>query len=182
MGTREQQASRGKGRPAFCRIVIMGPSGCGNSTLGRALADDLGWQFIEGDDFHSPENKAKMARGEPLTDADRIPWLDKVGKALANAPDGAVASCSALRRSYRDRLRSLAGPLFFVLPEVPRDELAQRLEERPDSFMPPSLLDSQLATLEPLGGGEDGMCIDGTRPVSGEIRRVRARVCADSKS
>jgi len=154
----------------------MGPSGCGKSTLGRALADALGRQFIEGDDFHSPENKAKMAGGQPLTDADREPWLDGVGKALANAPDGAVASCSALRRSYRDRLRRLAGDLFFVLPEVPRAELARRLEERRNSFMPASLLDSQLATLEPLGDDEDAMRIDGTRPVSEEVRLVRERI------
>jgi carbohydrate kinase (thermoresistant glucokinase family) len=155
------------------KVVIMGPSGCGKSTFGRALADALGWQFIEGDDLHPPENKAKMARGEPLTDADRTPFLDGVGKALARAPGGAVASCSALRRSYRDRLRHIAGPLLFVLPEVPRAELARRLEERPQSFMPPSLLGSQLATLERPDDDEAAMCIDGTRPVAGEIQRVR---------
>lgn len=153
----------------------MGPSGCGKSTLGSALADDLGWQFIEGDDFHPPENKAKMARGEPLNDADRIPFLDGVARALANARGGAVASCSALRRCYRDRLRRQTGRLLFVLPEVPRAELARRLKQRSDSFMPPSLLDSQLETLEPLGEDEEAMRIDGTLPVAQEIRLVRQR-------
>jgi carbohydrate kinase (thermoresistant glucokinase family) len=165
----------------FPKVVIMGPSGCGKSTLGSVLADALDWQFIEGDDFHPPSNKAKMARGEPLTDADRIPFLDGVGEALARAPGGAVASCSALRRSYRDRLRRHAGSLLFVLPEVPRAELARRLRERPRSFMPPSLLDSQLATLEPPGEDEDAMSIDGTRPVSGEIRRIRDRLEASNE-
>ena len=163
-------------RGQYSRIVVMGPSGCGKSTLGRALADSLGWSFIEGDDFHSPENKAKMAGGEPLTDADRVPFLDGVGNALASSHHGAVASCSALRRAYRDRLGQLAAPLFFVLPEVPRAELLRRLEQRHDSFMPPSLLDSQLATLEPLADDEAGMCIDGTRPVANEVRRVRDRL------
>ncbi len=154
----------------------MGPSGCGKSTLGAALADALGWTFIEGDDFHPPENKAKMARGEPLTDADRLPFLDGIGKALAGVEDGGVASCSALRRSYRDRLRRHAGRLLFVLPEVPRAELARRMTARPDSFMPPSLLDSQLATLERPGDDEEALCIDGTRPVADEVRRVRDRL------
>jgi gluconokinase len=176
MQTRDDETAGAQAR-RFTRIVIMGPSGCGKSTLGRALADSLGWRFVEGDDFHSPQNKAKMARGEPLTDADRAPFLDGVGRALADAGGhGVVASCSALRRAYRDRLRALAGPLFFVLPEVPREELSRRLEERRNSFMPPSLLDSQLATLEPIEEGEVGMTIDGTRPVASEIRRVRERL------
>ena len=107
----------------------------------------------------------------------RLIVLERVGQALADAEGhGVVASCSALRRAYRDRLRALAGPLFFVLPEVPREELSRRLEERRNSFMPPSLLDSQLATLEPLKDGEVGMTIDGTRPVASEIRRVRERL------
>lgn len=155
------------------KIVIMGPAGCGKSTLGRALADDLRWEFIEGDDFHPAANKAKMAGGEPLTDADRIPFLDGIGKALAGAHDGAVASCSALRRRYRDRLRAHAGRLLFVLPEVPRAELARRLAGRPQHFIA-SLLDSQLATLEPLKDDEEGLEIDGTIPVAEEMRLVRA--------
>ena len=155
----------------------MGVSGSGKTTLGRGIADRLGWRFQEGDELHPPANVDKMSRGEPLTDADRAPFLDGVGRALADAGGhGVVASCSALRRAYRDRLRALAGPLFFVLPEVPREELSRRLEERRNSFMPPSLLDSQLATLEPLEDGEAGMTIDGTRPVASEIRRVRERL------
>jgi gluconokinase len=174
MQSRDDETSEEPAR-RVSRVVIMGPSGCGKSTLGRSLADSLGWPFIEGDDLHSPENKAKMARGEPLTDADRAPWLDRVGSAIAGTQH-VVASCSALRRAYRDRLRALAGPVFFVLLDVPREELLRRLEARRNSFMPPSLLDSQLATLEPLEDDEAGMTIDGTRPVANEIRRVGERL------
>lgn len=176
MVTRDDGTQAAEAPPVFRKIVVMGPSGSGKSTLARALAHDLRFHFIEGDDFHPAENKAKMARGDPLTDADRAPFLDGVGEALANAQSGAVASCSALRRAYRDRLRQLAGRLFFVLPEVPCEELRRRLEERPDSFMPASLLPSQLATLEPLAEDEEGMRIDGTRPVADEIRRIRGRI------
>lgn len=154
-------------------IVIMGPSGNGKSTLARSLAGELGWEFIEGDDHHPPENIAKMARGEPLTDSDRAPFLDGVGRALANASRGAVASCSALRRAYRDRLRGLAGPILFVWPRLSHDQLAARMKARERHFMPPSLLDSQLATLEPPGPDEAVLEIDGSLSVTAQVARVR---------
>ncbi|MDD7910837.1 MULTISPECIES: gluconokinase [Pseudovibrio] len=131
------------------RIVVMGVSGCGKSTVGRALADRLGLPYIEGDALHSDDNKRKMAEGIPLTDEDRWPWLDQVGHALAAPDHGAVAACSALKKSYRDRLRSASGAdLKFIFLYGSRDLLQQRMETREGHFMPPALLESQLATLE----------------------------------
>lgn len=142
-------------------IVVMGPSGNGKSALGAVLAARLGLPFIEGDDCHPPANIAKMARGEPLTDADRAPFLDAVAAALASHPGGAVAACSALKRTYRDRLRAALPALTFVLPQVPAEVLQARMASRPGHFMPPSLLASQLATLEPPLADETALLLDG---------------------
>ncbi len=144
-------------------LVVMGPSGNGKTTLGRAIADRLGWRFIEGDDHHPPANVAKMSRGEALTDADREPFLDSIGKALSQGDS--VASCSALKRAYRDRLTRMAGqPVLFILPQVDREELQRRMESRPGHFMPPSMLRSQLDTLELPGENEAYLSLDGTLP------------------
>lgn len=133
-------------------IIVMGVSGCGKSTLGGLLAQALACPFLEGDDYHSPEAVEKMRQGQPLTDEDRWPWLDRLGQAIASVrkPQGvAVAACSALRRSYRDRLRgAIHGPVRFVLLENSREALLARVGNRPGHYMPVSLLDSQLATLE----------------------------------
>ncbi|PAX07383.1 gluconokinase [Sphingomonas lenta] len=136
----------------------MGVSGAGKTAVGRALADALGCLFLEGDDFHPPANVEKMRAGEPLTDADRAPWLDSLADALAAHEakgERSVLACSALRRRYRDRLAA-AAPCRFVLLDVPTHELARRLERRADHFMPAALLESQLATLEPLEPDENG--------------------------
>lgn len=133
-------------------IIVMGVSGCGKSTLGGLLAQALACPFLEGDDFHSPEAVEKMRRGMALTDEDRWPWLDRLGQAIASAgreQGVAVAACSALRRCYRDRLRgTIDGSVRFVLLENSRDALLARVGNRPGHYMPASLLDSQLATLE----------------------------------
>jgi gluconokinase len=151
-------------------LVVMGPAGCGKSTLGAALAQALGWRFIEGDALHPPANIAKMSRGDPLNDADRAPWLESLGAALGGGSDaGVVMACSALKRAYRDRLRALAGPLRFVLPELPRELLALRLSQRAGHYMPASLLDSQLATLEPPGADETALRVDGRLPVAAQV-------------
>ncbi|WP_373355804.1 gluconokinase [Pseudoroseicyclus sp. CXY001] len=137
------------------RIVVMGVSGCGKSSLGAALAARLGGRFIEGDALHPEANRAKMASGQPLTDADRWPWLDLVAEALAAPGEGpAVAACSALRRAYRDRLRAGAGPLTFLWMDGPVDLIAARMAARQGHFMPTALLQSQVATLEPPGPEE----------------------------
>lgn len=136
----------------------MGVSGSGKSTLGAVLAQALGCPFLDGDDFHDTAAIAKMRTGEPLTDDDRWPWLDRLARAIgeALASDAtAVAACSALRRSYRDRLRgAIPSPTRFVLLDASRDELQRRLDHRAGHYMPSSLLASQLATLERPGPDE----------------------------
>lgn len=136
------------------RIVIMGVSGCGKSTVGAALAEAMGIPYCDGDDLHPPANLEKMRAGIPLTDADRWPWLDRVSAILRD--DGPViVGCSALRRAYRDRIRAGAGgPVQFVHLTGSRDVIAARMADRKDHYMPPSLLDSQFATLEPPGPDE----------------------------
>jgi gluconokinase len=149
--------------PAVTRaVVVMGVSGTGKSTIGRALADALRLPFVEGDDLHPPANVAKMAAGIPLTDADRAPWLDLVAARLAGPP--AVVACSALRRIYRDRLRMDAPDLALVYLHGTRELLAGRMAARPGHFMPTSLLDSQLATLEPPTPDENALAVDVVLP------------------
>ncbi|MCC2970680.1 gluconokinase [Massilia sp. IC2-476] len=144
--------------------VVMGVSGCGKSDIGRRLAQALQARFIEGDAFHPPENLTKMAAGVPLTDEDRRGWLLALRAELqraADAGEGAVLSCSALKRIYRDVLRgSDAGAVCFVHLNGPRELIAQRMAARSGHFMPVSLLDSQLRTLEPLQPDEYGLTLD----------------------
>ncbi|MEI9927539.1 MAG: gluconokinase [Sphingomonas sp.] len=145
-------------------IVVMGVSGSGKSTLGALLAQTLGCAFLEGDDFHDAVAVAMMRGGEPLTDAERWPWLDRIGAALAREVSTrglAVAACSALRRAYRERLAAAAGaPIRFVLLDNDPDELLRRLNNRPGHYMPPGLLASQLATLERPDADEPAVALD----------------------
>lgn len=136
------------------RIVLMGVSGCGKSSVGAALSESLGIPYRDGDDLHTPGNVEKMRAGVPLTDADRWPWLDRVAGLLAQeAP--IIVGCSALRRSYRDRIREGAGgPVQFVHLRGSRDLIAGRMAARAGHYMPLSLLDSQFAVLEPPGADE----------------------------
>ena len=134
---------------AVSAVVMMGVSGTGKSTVARLLADRLGWDFAEGDELHPAANVAKMAAGEPLTDADRWPWLERVAAwidAEIEAGRHGVITCSALKRAYRDLLRRPA--VLFVYLSVPRAELERRMAERHGHYMPASLLDSQLSALE----------------------------------
>lgn len=139
-------------------VIVMGVSGSGKSTLGAILAQALDCPFLDGDDFHDASAIAKMSAGEPLTDDDRWPWLDRLGCAMAQtlaSGSPAVAACSALKRSYRDRLRAaISAPTRFVLLDAGSDELQRRLQQRVGHYMPASLLDSQLATLERPGADE----------------------------
>ncbi|MBY5886399.1 gluconokinase [Rhizobium ruizarguesonis] len=141
-------------------IVVMGVSGCGKSSVGEKLAEALHLAFVEGDALHPAANVEKMSKGIPLTDEDRMPWLDSIGedmKASLEKSEGIIVSCSALKRIYRDRLRAAAGGnLFFVYLEGSRALLMKRMGERKGHFMPVSLLDSQLATLE-VPTGEPGV-------------------------
>ena len=139
------------------KIIIAGVSGSGKSTVGKLLAERLGCEFADADDYHPPDNIAKMKAGIPLDDADRAGWLEALGDHLASR-ENIVLACSALKRIYRDRLRGMAGPLEFFVLSLDKESLMQRLESR-DHFMPASLLDSQLATLEL---GNDVKVIDNT--------------------
>jgi gluconokinase len=139
--------------------VVMGVSGCGKSLIGQAFATAIGAPFIDGDSLHPAANIAKMSRGEPLNDTDRVPWLDRVGATLATP--GTVVACSALKRKYRDQIRAVAGtPVTFLYLRGQRDTLLARVSARPGHFMPPALLDSQLATLEPPGPDEAHITAD----------------------
>ncbi len=133
-------------------IIMMGVSGSGKSTLGRELAGAIACPYLEGDDFHASEAVTKMRAGVPLSDADRWPWLDRIGHAATTeiANHGiVVAACSALKRSYRDRLReTILAPVRFVLLDSDSKELARRLANRPGHYMPAGLLSSQIDTLE----------------------------------
>lgn len=151
-------------------FVLMGVSGCGKTSVGEALASQGGINFFDGDDLHPAENIAKMSLGEPLDDADRAPWLAKVGRRLAQSEGRVVIGCSALKRSYRDIIRHNAGePVAFLHLSAPRSVLAERVADRPGHFMPSSLLDSQFATLEPLHDDEQGAVIDIDQPLAGVV-------------
>lgn len=139
----------------------MGVSGSGKSSVARALVARTGWAFVEGDDLHPPDNIAKMRAGRPLTDADRWPWLDRVAQVLRDTTSDTVLTCSALKRAYRDRLRQACPDLVFALLAVDEETLRARLEQRQGHFLPPSLLTSQLATLEALERDEAGLTVTG---------------------
>ena len=150
--------------PVF--VVVMGVSGSGKTTLAEGIAARLHWRFQEGDDLHPRANVEKMSRGEPLTDDDRRPWLDAIGRWLderAAAGESAVLTCSALRRAYRDRLREGRPGVRFCHVVVSAETLRDRLERRRGHYMPPSLLPSQLATLEPLDDDEPGVTVPADR-------------------
>jgi gluconokinase len=166
----------GSARP---HIVVMGVAGCGKTTVGEELAAALGWNFAEGDRDHPQASVAKMAAGIPLTDDDRWPWLRVLAGRIAaedRAGRSLVLACSALRRAYRDVLRSGGGRVRFVHLHGDRAVLAGRLAARAGHFFPAGLLDSQFAALEPLGPGEDGIVVDvaldATEQVAESLRRL----------
>lgn len=148
-------------------VVVMGVSGCGKTSVGERLAEYLAVPFVEGDSLHPPANIEKMGKGIPLTDDDRWPWLDLIGARLEAARgNGLVISCSALKRAYRERLRRAAGGgLKFVFLHGSRAVLEERMGERAGHFMPASLLDSQLATLENPSAEKGVVAVDISSPV-----------------
>ncbi|AWE49390.1 gluconokinase [Streptomyces nigra] len=142
-------------------VVVMGVAGTGKTTIGPLLAARLGVPYAEGDDFHSEANISKMSAGTPLDDDDRWPWLDAIGAwAHRRAGLGGVVSCSALKRSYRDRLRAAAPDVVFVHLAGDRAVIEDRMSHRQGHFMPTALLDSQFATLQPLQEDEAGVAVD----------------------
>jgi gluconokinase len=145
-------------------VVVMGVSGSGKTTVGEEVARRLGVVYGEADDFHPRRNVEKMESGIPLDDQDRAPWLAAIGAWLAEHDElGAVATCSALKRAYRDTLRRAAPGTVFLHLQGSRDLLAERMSARQGHFMPSSLLESQLDTLEPLQPDEDGIALDVAR-------------------
>lgn len=148
------------------RLVIMGVSGCGKSSVGVGLATELGLIYRDGDDLHPLENVAKMRAGVALNDADRWPWLDRVGWVLkTQAP--VVVGCSALKRAYRDRIRAAAGgSVCFVHLAGSKDVIAGRMAQRQGHYMPLSLLDSQFAALEPPGAEEKAISVSIDQPLN----------------
>ncbi len=159
----------------------MGVSGCGKTTVGEALASALGWPFLDADDFHPRENVAKMAAGTSLTDEDRWPWLDRVAaelRAILDRGDHAVLACSALKQAYRDRL-ARAGDIRFVHLEGDYETIAARLLSRQHRYMPPTLLASQFAALEPPA---DAIEIDVRLPVAAQVDRIREALAAGATS
>jgi gluconokinase len=142
--------------------VIMGVSGAGKTTVAKGIAERWGWEYAEGDDFHSSANRAKMAAGHPLDDDDRWPWLRAIAAWIGSCErrdENAVVTCSALKRSYRDLLRDGHPSVVFVALTPAKDELAQRLARRKGHYIPASLLESQLDTLQPLSPDEPAISI-----------------------
>ncbi|GGN92345.1 gluconokinase [Streptomyces albiflavescens] len=161
-------------------VVVLGVSGSGKSTVGKALAEQLGLPFVEGDDFHPAANIAKMAAGHALDDADREPWLRSLADRIrqsAEAGEGLVVACSALKRAYRDEFRAAAGSRLWCLYLVlDRNTDFDRVSRRTGHFMPARLVDSQYETLEPLGPDEPGMSVDATADLTANLTRARAAV------
>ena len=160
-------------------IVMMGPAGAGKTTVGLALAGALGWRFADADDFHDAHNRARLSRGESLTDAERAPWLAalraEIGGALGRG-ERLVLACSALRQRYRDALVPADAPpgaVRFAYLRVPARELAERLATRPGHFAPPAILPGQLATLEEPED-EEALWLDGERSPAQLVADIRA--------
>jgi gluconokinase len=160
------------------RVVIMGVAGCGKSSVGEALSRRLGIPYRDGDDLHTPQAVEKMRAGIPLTDDDRWPWLDRVALELDEAAP-VIVGCSALRRTYRDRIRAGAGgPVQFVHLSGTRELIASRMASRTGHYMPLSLLDSQFAILEPPGTDE-ALTVDIDQPLEVLVDRIATALAGE---
>jgi gluconokinase len=155
------------------KIVLMGVAGCGKSSVGAALSARIGVPYRDGDDLHPAENIKKMSQGQALTDADRAPWLDLVGQALAAGP--MIIGCSALKRIYRERIADQSdGAIIFVHLAGARPVIEARMRARTGHFMPPALLDSQFATLEPPAPDECAITVNIDQPLKAVVNEIVA--------
>jgi gluconokinase len=160
-------------------IVVAGPAGSGKSAVAGELASRLGWLMADGDDFHSRANIAKMRSGEPLSDDDRLPWLEAIGRWIdgvvaSNRP--AIVTCSALRRRYREILSEGRSGVWFAYLDLGPDELERRVRGRRDHFMPVSLVDDQLRVLEPLRPDEPGIVVNAAGSLAEVVDTIIGRL------
>lgn len=155
-------------------VVIMGVAGCGKSAVGERIARATGLPLVEGDEFHPPANIEKMRRGTPLQDEDRAGWLDRLGQELQRRPAGAVLTCSALKRSYRDRLRRFVPALRFVHLALTQEQALQRVAGRDGHFYPTSLVASQFEALEHPAGEAGVLSVDAAQPLDDVAARAIA--------
>ncbi|WP_284615460.1 gluconokinase [Aquabacterium humicola] len=153
-------------------LVVMGVSGCGKSRVGAAIAQRLGLPLVEGDEFHSAANRQRMREGIALTDADRADWLDRLGAELARRPGGAVLTCSALKASYRDRLRAASPDLRFAWLDLDRTAAQARVAQRAEHFFPAGLVATQFDALEPPAGEPGVLRLDALLPPDEIAERV----------
>ena len=174
MSTAESQLHF-NGRP-YRLCVVMGVAGAGKTVVGGHLAEQTGGRFIDADDLHPETNVEKMRTGQPLTDADRWPWLTTVGQTLSDQPGLTIAACSALKKSYRAAITKAAGePVLFVHLDGPKSLIAARMQERTGHFMPTSLLDSQFATLQQPTADETAMGVAIDRSVAQIVTEILSR-------
>lgn len=170
------------GAPGTTTIVVMGVSGSGKSTVAATLVDRLGWEFAEGDDFHPAANVEKMRAGQPLDDDDRRPWLRSLAAWIGTqevAGRSVVVTCSALKRAYRDLLRDGHPSVWFAHVTADPEVIRDRIEHRTGHYMPGSLLDSQLATLEPLADDEPGARVSGSGSPPSVVTELLAALDAE---
>ncbi|MES1264725.1 MAG: gluconokinase [Variovorax sp.] len=153
-------------------LVVMGVSGCGKSSIGAAVAARLGWPLVEGDEFHSEANRARMREGTALTDADRAEWLDRLGAELAGRPQGAVLTCSALKQAYRERLRAARPGLRFAWLDLDVAAAQSRVAQRASHFFPPALVATQFETLEPPTGEAGVLRVDAGQAPPALVDRI----------
>ncbi len=178
MDAADRRAEPAPDRPVACDstaplVVVMGVSGCGKSTLAGALAGQLGWSFIEGDDCHTSANRQRMASGLPLDDDMREPWVAEVCRRVLACGGPLLLAFSGLRRAHRERLSNLRRNVMFLHLQVPTAMLEFRLRQRQGHFMPPDLLGSQLAALEPVDGESLVLTLDGAAPAETLLREAK---------